>query len=37
MAMLSQLTVNAIVDKPILAHARAASQPAWPVPTTTTS
>ena len=37
MAMLSQLTVKQIVLSPSLAHARAASQPACPAPTTTTS
>lgn len=36
-AMLSTLTVNIIVSIPSLALARAASHPAWPAPTITTS
>ena len=36
-AMLSILTVKQIVFKPSLALAKAASQPACPAPTTTTS
>ena len=36
-AILSTLTVNMTVFMPSLALARAASQPAWPAPITTTS
>ena len=36
-AILSTLTVKTIVSSPSLAHASAASQPACPAPTTTTS
>ena len=36
-AMLSTLTVKSCVLSPSLAQASAASQPAWPAPTTTTS
>jgi len=36
-AILSTLTVNTMVSRPSLAQANAASQPAWPAPTTTIS
>ena len=36
-AILSTLTVKIIVSRPSLAHASAASHPACPAPTTTTS